>query len=62
MGGWYLLVHSYSFNQLKIKILLTYLLIFLLTCVCNVITDFIALSSPILSNSQSLTLVLNFII
>ena len=23
MGGWYLLVYSYSFNQLKIKILLT---------------------------------------
>ena len=27
MGGWYLLVYSYSFNQLKIKILLTYLLL-----------------------------------
>ena len=26
MGGWYLLVYSYSFNQLKIKIFLTYLL------------------------------------
>ena len=25
MGGWYLLVYSYSFNQLKIKILLIYL-------------------------------------
>ena len=25
MGGWYLLVYSYSFNQLKIKVLLTYL-------------------------------------
>ena len=25
MGGWYLLVYSYSFNQLKIKTLLTYL-------------------------------------
>ena len=24
MGGWYLLVYSYSFNQLKIKILLTF--------------------------------------
>ena len=23
MGGWYLLVYNYSFNQLKIKILLT---------------------------------------
>ena len=31
MGGWYLLVYSYSFNQLKIKILLTYLLTYLLT-------------------------------
>ena len=28
MGGWYLLVYSYSFNQLKIKILLTHLLLF----------------------------------
>ena len=28
MGGWYLLVYSYSFSQLKIKILLTYLLLF----------------------------------
>ena len=27
MGGWYLLVCSYSFNQLKIKILLTYYLL-----------------------------------
>ena len=26
MGGWYLLVYSYLFNQLKIKILLAYLL------------------------------------
>ena len=26
MGGWYSLVYSYSFNQLRIKILLTYLL------------------------------------
>ena len=26
MGGWYLLAYSYSFNQLKIKILLTYFL------------------------------------
>ena len=30
MGRWYLLVYSYSFNQLTINILLTYLL-FLLT-------------------------------
>ena len=30
MGGWYLLVYSYSFNQLKTKILLTYLLTYLL--------------------------------
>ena len=27
MGGWYLLVYSYCFNQLKIKILLTCLLV-----------------------------------
>ena len=30
MGGWYLLVYSYCFNQLKIKILLTYLHTYLL--------------------------------
>ena len=34
MGGWYLLVYSYSFNQLKIKILLT-----LLTYLYNVYAE-----------------------
>ena len=28
MGGWYLLVYTYCFSQLKIKILFTYLLTF----------------------------------
>ena len=31
MGGWYLLVYSYSSNQLKIKTLRTYLLTYLPT-------------------------------
>ena len=29
MGGWYLLVYSYTFKQLKIKILLTYYVLIL---------------------------------
>ena len=61
MGGWYLLVYSYSFNQLKIKIFLTYLLT---TIAANVLTAVLKFGMSIretFSNSIAIAVSVNMI-
>ena len=53
MGGWYLLVYSYSFNQLKIKILLTYFV--------HLMQWFATKKEEVSSKSRTVALWLNYV-